>query len=98
MQKYGVDFEEVFAPVTRLETLRLLLALAAKHEWEVHHLEVKSAFLNGKLYEDAYFNQPDGYLKAGEEKKVYKLYKALYGLRQAPRAWYAQLNKCLEGP
>ena len=96
VQKQGIDFEEAFAPVTRLETVRLLLALAAKNEWEVHHLDVKSAFLNGKLYEEVYVNQPEGYVKEGHERKVYKLFKALYGLRQAPRAWYTQLNKCLE--
>ena len=79
----------------RLETVRLLLALAAKHEWEVHHLDVKSAFLNGILDEEVYVSQPKGYVKAGHEKKVYKLLKALYGLCQAPRAWYSQLNKCL---
>lgn len=96
VQQYGIDFEVVFAPVTRLETVRLLLALEAKNEWEVHHLDVKSAFLNGKLYEEVYVNQPEGYVKEGQEEKVYKLFKALYRLRQAPRAWYTQINKCLE--
>ena len=95
VQKYGIDYEEVFAPVTRMETVRLLLALAAKNDWEVHHLDVKSAFLNGELEEEVYVSQPKGYVKAGQETKVYRLLKALYGLRQAPRAWYAQLNKCL---
>ena len=70
VQKHGIDFQEVFAPVTRLETVRLLLALAAKNEWEVHHLDVKSAFLNGKLYEEVYVNQPEGYVKEGQERKI----------------------------
>lgn len=96
MQQYGVDFEEVYAPVTRLETILLLLALAAKNCWQVHHLDVKSAFLNGDLLEEVYVVQPEGFVKRGKEYKVYKLLKALYGLRQAPRAWYARLNKCLE--
>lgn len=96
VQKYGVDFEEVFAPVTRLETVRLLLALAAKNGWKIHHLDVKSAFLNGEIQEEVYVTQPEGFVKENEEHKVYKLLKALYGLRQAPRAWYARLNKCLE--
>lgn len=95
VQKQGVDFEETFAPVTRLETVRLLLALAAKNNWEVHHLDVKSAFLNGELQEDVYVMQPEGFLVPGKEHLVYKLEKALYGLRQAPRAWYAKLNQCL---
>lgn len=96
VQQHGVDFEDIFAPVTRLETVRLLLALSAKHGWIVHHLDVKSAFLNGDLKEEVYVSQPEGYEKPGQEHLVYKLRKALYGLRQAPRAWYAKLKKCLE--
>lgn len=96
VQEKGVDFDEIFAPVTRIETVRLLLALAAKHGWEVHHLDVKTAFLNGELQEDVYVVQPEGFVKKGQEHLVYKLIKALYGLRQAPRAWYAKLNKSLE--
>lgn len=95
VQRYGIDYDEVFAPVTRLETVRLLLALAAKHEWEVHHLDVKSAFLNGLIHEEVYVSQPKGYVKKGAEHKVHKLLKASYGLRQAPRAWYSRLNQCL---
>lgn len=96
VQKQGVDFEEAFAPVTRLEIVRLLLALAATNSWEVHHLDVKSAFLNGEIEEEVYVSQPTGYEVKGQEGKVYKLRKALYGLRQAPRAWYTRLSKFLE--
>ena len=96
VQQYGIDFEEIFAPVTRLETVRLLLALAAKNNWEVHHLDVKTAFLNGEISEDVYIVQPEGFEIVGQEHMVYKLLKALYGLRQALRAWYAKLNSCLE--
>lgn len=96
VQERGVDFDEIFAPVTRLETVRLLLALAAKKGWEVHHLDVKTAFLNGEICEEVYVAQPEGYVKKGQEKMVYRLLKALYGLRQAPRAWYAKLSSCLE--
>ncbi|KAL8093109.1 hypothetical protein AgCh_035123 [Apium graveolens] len=80
----------------KLETVRLLLVLSAKSGWEVHHLDVKTTFLNGDLLEEVYVNQPEGYVKQGQEHLVYKLAKALYGLRQAPRAWYPKLNKCLE--
>lgn len=95
IQEHGVDFDEVYAPVTRLETVRLLLALAAKNSWEVHHLDVKTAFLNGEIKEDVYVSQPEGFEQAGKEHMVYKLLKALYGLHQAPRAWYEKLNACL---
>lgn len=81
IQKYGVDYKDMFAPVTRMETVRLLLALTAHNEWEVHHLDVKSAFLNGVLLEEVYVSQPRGFRKEGEEQKVYKLIKALYGLK-----------------
>ncbi|KAL8106163.1 hypothetical protein AgCh_029826 [Apium graveolens] len=91
-----VDFEEIFAPVLRLETVRLLLALAAKHSREVHNLDVKTAFLNGEIKEEVYVFQPEGFVKEGEEHLVYRLLKALYGLRQAPRAWYSKSNRCLE--
>ncbi|XP_074363653.1 uncharacterized protein LOC141704306 [Apium graveolens] len=82
-QEYGVDFDEIFAPVTRLETVRLLLALSAKNQWQVHHLDVKTAFLNGEINEEVYVAQPEGYENEGKEHLVYKLLKALYGLRQA---------------
>lgn len=62
----------------------------------MHHLDVKTAFLNGEILEEVYVSQPEGFEKKGKEHLVYKLAKALYGLRQAPRAWYAKLNKCLE--
>ena len=95
-QEQGVDYDKVYASVTRLETVRLLLALSAKKNWEVHHLDVKTAFLNGDIKEDVYVAQPEGFEKAGKEGFVYKLKKALYGLCQAPRAWYEKLNSCLE--
>jgi transposase InsO family protein len=86
VQKHGIDYDEVFAPVARIDTVKLLLALAANRGWEVHHLDVKTAFLNGELEEEVYVGQPKGYAVKGKEKQVYKLSKALYGLKQAPRA------------
>ncbi|KAI3690760.1 hypothetical protein L2E82_48967 [Cichorium intybus] len=91
-QKYGIDYQEVFAPVIRLETIRLVLALAAQKNWKVHQMDVKSAFLNRTLKEDVYIDQPTGYVKKGEEHKVCHLKKALYGLKQAPRAWYSRIE------
>jgi hypothetical protein len=95
MQQHGVVFDEVFAPVARLESVRLLLAYAAGQGWSIHHMDVKSAFLNNKLQKVLYVAQPPGFVVAGEETKVLRLSKALYGLRQAPRAWYAKLDAVL---
>uniref|UniRef100_A0ACD5ZTS1 Uncharacterized protein n=1 Tax=Avena sativa TaxID=4498 RepID=A0ACD5ZTS1_AVESA len=94
-QRQGVDFDEVFAPVARMETVRVLLGLAAHGGWEVHHMDVKSAFLNGDLSEEVYVLQPPGFLNKEQPNSVLKLSKALYGLRQAPRAWYAKLDSSL---
>ncbi|KAG7561531.1 Zinc finger CCHC-type superfamily [Arabidopsis thaliana x Arabidopsis arenosa] len=92
-QKHGVDYDEVFAPVARWDTIRMLLAEAAKRQWSVYQLDVKSAFLHGVLKETVFVEQPEGYEKTGEEHKVYKLHKALYGLKQAPRAWYSKIEE-----
>lgn len=69
--------------------------MAATYTWELHHLDVKTAFLYGYLKEDVYVSQPEGFVVKGKESKVYKLNKALYGLRQAPRAWNVKLNAVL---
>jgi hypothetical protein len=97
VQREGVDFEEVFAPVTWLDSVRLLLAVVAQKKWEVHHLDVKSAFLNGELIEEVYVHQPPRFARSGAEGKVLRLHKALYGLRQAPRAWNSKLDASLAG-
>ncbi|KAL0355686.1 UNVERIFIED_CONTAM: Retrovirus-related Pol polyprotein from transposon RE1 [Sesamum radiatum] len=94
--KSMVDYEEVFAPVARLETIRLLIALAAQNRWPIHQMDVKSAFLNGTLEEEVYVKQPEGFSVIGHENKVLKLKKALYGLKQAPRAWYSRLDNYLQ--
>ena len=91
-QIFGVDYSDTFAPVARLDTIRLLLAIAAQKGWKVFQLDVKSAFLNGVLPEEVYVDQPEGFVKQGEEDKVYLLKKALYGLKQAPRAWYSRID------
>lgn len=91
-QQPGVDFNETFAPVARIETIRLVLALAAQLELKVYQLDVKSAFLNGELEEEVYVEQPQGYEVKGKEDKVYRLKKALYGLKQAPRAWNSKTD------
>lgn len=91
-QEFGVNYTEVFAPVARMETIRLVIALAAQKQWVVYQLDLKSAFLYGKLNEVVDVEQPCAYVKKGSEQKVYKLNMALYGLKQAPRAWYSRIE------
>ncbi|KAL1213897.1 Retrovirus-related Pol polyprotein from transposon TNT 1-94 [Cardamine amara subsp. amara] len=91
-QEYGVDYLETFAPVSRHDTIRTLLAVAAQKKWKLFQMDVKSAFLNGELQEDIYVEQPPGFIREGEEGKVLRLHKALYGLKQAPRAWYGRID------
>ncbi|KAL8096471.1 hypothetical protein AgCh_037437 [Apium graveolens] len=85
-QEYGINYYVIFAPVACWDTIRMVLALAAQNGWTVFQLDVKSAFLHGDLEEPIYVDQPMGYVKKGEESKVYKLLKALYGLKQTSRA------------
>jgi hypothetical protein len=83
-QQHGVDYTEVFAPMARMDTVRMIIALATQRSWHIYQLDVKSAFLHGELSEDLFVEQPKGYEQKGNEHKVYKLHKALYGLKQAP--------------
>ncbi|GKC89088.1 retrovirus-related pol polyprotein from transposon TNT 1-94 [Tanacetum coccineum] len=87
-QEKRIDFEESFAPVARLEAIRIFLAFAAHMNMVIYQMDVKTAFLNGNLREEVYVSQPDGFVDPDKPNYVYKLKKALYGLKQAPRAWY----------
>ncbi|XP_076912370.1 uncharacterized protein LOC143570654 [Bidens hawaiensis] len=91
-QEYGIDYMEVFAPVARMDTIRLMIAIAAQRGWKLFQMDGKSAFLHGKLEENVYVQQPLGYVVKGSENKIYKLVKALYGLKQAPRAWFNRID------
>nr|GEZ59047.1 copia protein [Tanacetum cinerariifolium] len=94
-QEEGIDFEESFAPVTRLEAIRIFLAYATQKNMVVYQMDVKTAFLNGNLREEVYVSQQDGFVDADNPNHVYKLKKALYGLKQAPRVWYDMLSSFL---
>ncbi|GJU93097.1 retrovirus-related pol polyprotein from transposon TNT 1-94 [Tanacetum coccineum] len=94
-QEEGIDFEESFALVARLEAIRIFLAFAAHMNMVVYQMDVKTAFLNGNLREEVYVSQPDGFVDKDKPNHVYKLKKALYGLKQAPRAWYDILSSFL---
>ncbi|GJS31768.1 retrovirus-related pol polyprotein from transposon TNT 1-94 [Tanacetum coccineum] len=94
-QKEGIDFEESFAPVARLEAVRLFIAYAAHKSFTVYQMDVKTTFLYGPLKEEVYVNQPYGFVDPYRPDQVYHLKKALYGLKQAPRAWYDKLSNFL---
>lgn len=91
-KEYGIDYTEVYAPVARMDTIRLMIAVAAQRGWSILHMDVKSVFLHGTIDEDIYVQQPQGYIIKGQEQKVYKLNKALYGLKQASRAWFSRIE------
>jgi hypothetical protein len=92
----GIDFEETYAPVSRMEAIRFLLAYACSKNVKVYQMDVKSAFLNGELEGEVYIEQPEGFQLSENTDYVCKLKKALYGLKQAPRAWYSRLDKYLQ--
>ncbi|GJR10945.1 putative ribonuclease H-like domain-containing protein [Tanacetum coccineum] len=94
-QEEGIDYDEVFAPVARIEAIRIFLAFVSYMEFIVYQMDVKSAFLYGKIDEEVYVSQPPGFIDPKYPKKVYKVVKALYGLHQAPRASYATLSTFL---
>ncbi|KAL0549314.1 hypothetical protein IC582_013795 [Cucumis melo] len=96
-QVEGIDFDETFAPIARLEAIRLLLSISCIQKFKLYQMDVKSALLNGYLNEELYVAQPKGFVDFEHPKHVYKLNKALYGLKQAPRAWYDRLTVYLRG-
>jgi hypothetical protein len=91
-QEYGVDYEEVFAPVARYEAIRTLLAAAVNEELYVHQMDVISAYVQGELHDEVYMKQPEMFAEEGKEEEVCKLLKPLYGLKQSGREWYKKLD------
>ncbi|GJS28843.1 retrovirus-related pol polyprotein from transposon TNT 1-94 [Tanacetum coccineum] len=94
-QEEGIDFEESFTPVARMEAIRIFLAYVTYKSFIVFQMDVKTAFLHGTLKEDVYVCQTEGFIDANHPSHVYKLKNALYGLKQAPKAWYDELSKFL---
>ncbi|VVA28366.1 PREDICTED: Retrovirus-related Pol poly from transposon, partial [Prunus dulcis] len=94
-QTYGIDYEETFAPVAKLNTVRVLLSLAANLDWPLHQFDVKNAFLHGKLTEEVYMDIPPGY-NTTQTGTVCRLRKALYGLKQSPRAWFGRFTMAMK--
>ena len=97
-QEPGVDFRETFAPVAKFTTLCLLLALIAENDWELHSMDVKTAFLNGELEEEIYMEFPEGVVEEQKSGHACRLIKAIYGLRQSPRAWYQKIHTFFVNP
>ena len=95
-QSQGVDYQEVFSPVVRYSSIRALLALANVRDWEVHQMDVKTAFLQGDLDEEIYMKQPDGYIDKDKPNHVCKLKKSIYGLKQAARCWNIAIDTLLK--
>lgn len=94
-QEYGIDYKETYSPVVRYSTIRTLIALAVNLDLHIDHMDVKTAFLNGELQETVYMEQPHGHKIKGKENHVFKLNKAIYGLKQASKAWYDEIDKAL---
>ena len=91
-QKEGIDYDETFAPDARYTTIKTIISLAAVFGWKLHQMDVKTTFLNGKIEEEVYIEQPEGFVTHGKKTHVCKLKKALYGLKQASRVWYARMD------
>jgi hypothetical protein len=94
-QTYGVDYEQTFAPVAKINTIRTLISCAVNLDWHLHQLDVKNAFLHGDLHEEVYMHIPPGFATAKTEGKVLKLHRSLYGLKQSPRAWFDRFRKAV---
>ena len=94
-QREGLDYFDTYSPVTRINSIRMILAIAALRNLEVHQMDVKTAFLNGDLEEEIYMEQPEGFIVPGQEKKVCKLVKSLYGLKQAPKQWHEKFDNTM---
>ena len=95
-QKEGIDYQETFSPVSRKDSLRIVMALVAHFDLELHQMDVKTAFLNGDLHEDVFMTQPEGFKPKGREHLVCKLQKSIYGLKQASRQWYLKFDEIMK--
>ena len=92
-QTYGVDYAETFSPVAKKISVRILISLAANLGWPLFQLDVKNAFLNGNSKEEVYMEQPLGFVAQGESGNVCRLHKAIYGLKQSPKAWFGKFSE-----
>jgi Reverse transcriptase (RNA-dependent DNA polymerase) len=96
-QTYDIDYNETFAPVAKMGTVRMLVSCTANFNWPLHQLDVKNAFLHGDLKEEVYMEVPPGFATPQSVGKVYKLKKSLYGLKQSPRVWFDRFRMVVCG-
>ena len=94
-KKEGINYKETFSPISKKDSLRIVMALVAHFDLELHQMDVKTAFLNGDLHEEVYMDQPEGFQDKGKEHMVCKLKKSIYGLKQASKQWYLKFHKIL---
>ena len=94
-QKKDIDFEEIFSPVAKMSSIRIIMGLATSLDLEIEQMDVKTSFLHGELVEEIYMEQPEGFVMKGKENQVCKLKKSLYGLKQAPRQWYKKFESVM---
>ena len=94
-QREGLNYFDTYSPVTRITSIRMMIAIAALRGLEIHQMDVKTSFLNGDLDEEIYMEQPEGFSALGLYKKVYKLVKSLYGLKQAPKQWHEKFDNAI---
>ena len=94
-QREGLDYFDTYSPVTRITSIRMLIAIVAGYKLEIHQMDVKTAFLNGDLEEEIYLEQPEGFIVPGQEQKVCRLIKSLYGLKQAPKQWHSKFDEVM---
>ena len=94
-QKEGLDYFDTYSPVTRITSIRMVIAITALYNLEIHQMNVKTAFLNSDLNEEIYMKQPEAIVMPGQEKKVCRLVKSLYGLKQAPKQWHEKFDHAM---
>lgn len=94
-QQEGIDYEDTFSSVVRFTSVRLILAIVANLDLELHQMDVKTAFLNGELEEEIYMQQPVGFIVEGQEQKVCRLLRSIYGLKQSSRQWYIRFHNAI---
>ena len=94
-QRQGIDYDKTFSPIAMLKSIRILLTIAAHHDYEIWKMDVKTTFLNGNLYKEVYMTQPEGFISRNDSK-VCKIQRSIYGLKQASRSWSIRFDETIK--